>query len=144
VKLFRLKLRVYYEDTDAAGIVYHARYLGFAERARTEALREAGVPHDELVTRFGLIFVVRRVEMDYLRPVRLDAEVIVETGPWALGAATVDVRQRFVVAGEDTGRLRIGLACVRLADSRPARIPQRWRDALGGSPPIGRTETVRA
>jgi acyl-CoA thioester hydrolase len=135
VKQYQLKLRVYYEDTDAGGMVYHARYLAFAERARTEALREAGVPHDELVTQFGLIFVVRRVEMDYLRPVRLDAEVIVETGPWALGGATVDVRQRFAVArgegaGEATGRLRIGLACIRMADGRPARIPQRWRDAL--------------
>ncbi len=129
---YRLKLRIYYEDTDAGGVVYHARYLAFAERARTEALREAGVPHDELVTQFGLIFVVRRVEMDYLRPVRLDAELVVETGPWALGGATVDVRQQFAVAGEETGRLRIGLACVRAADGRPAQIPQRWRDALRG------------
>ena len=132
MKTYRLKLRVYYEDTDAAGLVYHARYLAFAERARAEALREAGVPHDELVTQFGLIFVVRRIEMDYLRPVRLDAEVVVESGPWALGGATVDVRQRFVVAGEPTGRLLVGLACVRAADGRPARIPKRWRDALGG------------
>lgn len=135
MKHYRLKLRVYYEDTDAGGVVYHARYLAFAERARTEALREAGVPHDELVTQFGLIFVVHRVEMDYLRPVRLDAEVIVETGPWALGGATVDLRQRFAVVGAERGseevvRLRIGLACVRAADGRPARIPQRWRDAL--------------
>jgi acyl-CoA thioester hydrolase len=130
VRLYQLKIRVYYEDTDAGAMVYHARYLAFAERARTEALREAGVPHDELVTQFGLIFVVRRIEMDYLRPVRLDAELIVETGPWALGAATVDVRQRFAVAGADTGQLRIKLACMRLSDGRPARIPQRWRDAL--------------
>jgi acyl-CoA thioester hydrolase len=130
VTTYSLKLRVYYEDTDAGGIVYHARYLAFAERARTEALREAGVPHDELVTQFGLIFVVRRIEMDYLRAVRLDAEVIVETGPWALGGATIDVQQRFGVSGEETGRLRVGLACVRVADGRPARIPLRWRDAL--------------
>jgi acyl-CoA thioester hydrolase len=132
VRQYRLNLRVYYEDTDAGGIVYHARYLAFAERARTEALREAGVPHDELVTQFGLIFVVRRVEMDYLRPVRLDAEVVVETGPWGLGAATVDVAQRVVVAGEVAGRLQVGLACVRMADGRPARIPPRWRAALAG------------
>ena len=130
--VYSLKLRVYYEDTDAGGIVYHGRYLAFADRARTEALREAGVPHDELVTQLGLIFVVRRIEMDYLRPVRLDAEVIVETGPWALGGATVNVRQRFVVAGNETSRLLVGLACVRTGDGRPARIPQRWRDALGG------------
>ena len=132
MKTYRLNLRVYYEDTDAAGIVYHARYLAFAERGRTEALREAGVPHDELVTRFGLIFVVRRLQMDYLRPVRLDAEVIVQTGPWALGAATIDVRQVFESAGEETGRLQVGLACVRVTDGRPARIPGRWRAALAG------------
>ncbi|MDT7953521.1 MAG: YbgC/FadM family acyl-CoA thioesterase [Acetobacteraceae bacterium] len=130
---YRLKLRVYYEDTDAGGIVYHARYLAFAERARTEALRQAGVPHDELVTDYGLIFVVRRIKMDYLRPVRLDAEMVVETGPWALGGATVDVQQRFVVAEQETGRLSAGLACIRAADGRPARIPHRWRDALGGA-----------
>ena len=129
-QLYTLRLRVYYEDTDAGGIVYHARYLAFAERARTEALRDAGVPHDELVTQFGLIFVVRRIEMDYLRPVRLDTVLTVESGPWALGAATVDVRQRFVAAGAEVGRLQVGLACVRSVDGRPARIPPRWRDAL--------------
>jgi acyl-CoA thioester hydrolase len=130
--VYRLNLRVYYEDTDAGGIVYHARYLAFAERGRTEALRQAGAPHDELVTQFGLIFVVRRIKMDYLRPVRLDAELVVETGPWALGGATIDVEQRFSVAGQETGRLRAGLACVRGGDGRPSRIPQRWREALGG------------
>ncbi len=130
--VYRLKLRVYYEDTDAGGIVYHARYLAFAERARTEALRDAGVPHDELVTHFGLIFVVRRIKMDYLRPVRLDAEMVVETGPWSLRGATVEVEQAFSVAGAQTGRLSVGLACIRTVDGRPARIPQRWREALGG------------
>ena len=129
--VYRLNLRVYYEDTDAGGIVYHARYLAFAERARTEALREAGVPHDELVTRFGLIFVVRRIKMDYLRPVRLDAEICVETGPWLLRGASVDVEQLFTVTGQRTGQLSVGLACIRTSDGRPARIPQRWRDALG-------------
>ncbi len=127
---YTLTLRVYYEDTDAGGIVYHARYLAFAERARTEALRTAGVPHDELVEGYGLLFVVRRAEMDYLRPARLDDEVVVTTGPWVLGAATVEVRQGFVVADEAIGSLLVKLACVRRADGRPARIPDRWRDAL--------------
>ncbi len=132
MKTYRLNLRVYYEDTDAGGIVYHARYLAFAERARTEALRQAGVPHYELVTQFGLIFVVRSVEIDYLRPVRLDAELIVQTGPWALGAATIDVKQMFESKGQQVARLQIGLACVRSADGRPVRIPGRWREALSG------------
>ncbi len=127
-------VRVYFEDTDAGGIVYHARYLAFAERARTEALRQAGVPHQELVNGYGLIFVVHRVEMDYLRPARLDDELTVVTGPWALGAAAVEVRQVFtrvaVGADERVGSLLVKLACVRRADGRPARIPDRWRAAL--------------
>ena len=128
---YRLKLRVYYEDTDAGGIVYHARYLAFADRARTEALRQAGAPHSELVSGHGLFFVVRRAEMDYLRPVRLDEEIVVVTGPWATGAASVKVRQRFEVAGHRVADLLVKLACVRQADGRPARIPDRWRLALG-------------
>ena len=129
---FRLCLRIYYEDTDAGGIVYHARYLAFAERARTEALREAGVPHAELATGHGLSFVVRRAEVVYLRPARLDDELVVVTGPWAMGAASVNVQQRFEAAGHDVAALRINLACVRQADGRPARIPDRWRAALAG------------
>ncbi len=127
---YTLTLRVYYEDTDAGGIVYHARYLAFAERARTEALRQAGVPHAELVDGYGLIFVVHRVEMDYLRPARLDDELVVTTGPWALGAATIEVRQVFTAANGTVGSLLVKLACVRRADGRPARIPDRWRAAL--------------
>ena len=130
---FRLSLRVYYEDTDAGGIVYHARYLAFAERARTEALREAGVPHAELVRDFGLFFVVRRAEMDYLRPARLDDELVVVTGPWDMRGASVEVHQRFEVNGQVVGSLRIKLATVRATDGRPARIPDRWRVALGGA-----------
>ncbi len=128
---YRLTLRVYFEDTDAGGIVYQARYLAFAERARTEAMREAGATHAELVTRHGLFFVVRRVEMDYLRPARLDDEIVVVTGPWVMRAASVDVQQRFEVAGAPVAALRIKLACIRSLDGRPARIPDRWRIAFG-------------
>jgi len=128
---YRLKLRVYYEDTDAGGIVYHARYLAFAERARTEALREAGVPHSELTAAHGLFFVVRRAEIDYLRPARADDEIVVVTGPWATGGASVEVQQRFEVAGQPVATLRIKLTCVRQNDGRPTRIPDRWRLALG-------------
>ena len=124
-------IRVYYEDTDAGGVVYHARYLAFAERARTEALRALGVPHAELAEQHGLIFVVRRVEMDYVRPARLDDLLDVATGPWAARGASVEVRQAFRVGGREIARLVIGIACVRAADGRPARMPERWRVALG-------------
>ena len=126
----RHDVRVYFEDTDAGGVVYHARYLGFAERARSEALRDAGVPHSELVRDGGLIFVVRRVKIDYLRPARLDDILTIATEPTHLGAATATMRQEFTVAGVDGARREVGLACGRLADGRPARIPSRWRAAF--------------
>ena len=127
-----IAIRVYYEDTDAGGIVYHARYLAFAERARTEAMRDGGAAHDELATQHGLIFVVRRAEMDYLRPARLDELITVATQVVVLGGASLLVRQDFAVEGRAVGALRVKLACIRQADGRPSRIPERWRAGLGG------------
>ena len=130
-------IRVYFEDTDAGGMAYHATYLRWAERARTEALREAGMPHQEMMERHGAILVVRRVEVQYVRPARLDDELDVVTGPWEVAGATVWVRQSFRVAGREIGALRVRLACVRPADGRPGRVPERWRAALGGAAPGG-------
>ena len=70
--IHRYSFRVYYEDTDAGGVVYHANYLRYAERARTEALRDQGIPHADLVGQFGLMFMVHRAEIDYQRAARLD------------------------------------------------------------------------
>lgn len=126
----RLDVRVYYEDTDAGGMVYHARYLAFAERARAELLRANGVPHEDLVRNEGLIFVVRRVKMDYLRPARLDEVLTITTEPTDLGAATALLRQDFTVGDRAVAKLVVQLACVRGADGRPSRIPARWRAAF--------------
>lgn len=129
----RYACRVYYEDTDAAGVVYYANYLKLAERARTEALRDLNVPHAEMARQHGLIFMVRRAKLDYLHPARLDDSLIVVTRPLAIGAASVELRQVFFRA-EDLGRALVVadvlLACVRQADMRAARMPARWRDAL--------------
>src|SRR5579863_2986378 len=113
-------LRVYFEDTDAGGIVYHAKYLGFAERARTEALRDLGVPHAELVRRFGLIFLVRRAKLDYFHPARLDDELEVATEAIALAGASITLRQTFRRAGEAPPLVVVELllASVRLGDHR--------------------------
>ncbi len=125
--------RVYYEDTDAAGVVYYANYLKLAERARTEALRDLGVPHAEMARQHGLIFMVRRAKLDYLHPARLDDSLVVATRPLVVGAASVELRQSFSRA-EDPGRVLVVadilLACVRQSDMRAARMPARWRDAL--------------
>ncbi|MCC2664562.1 MAG: ybgC, partial [Geminicoccaceae bacterium] len=87
----RLPLRVYYEDTDAAGIVYHAAYLEFAERARTEMLRCLGLDHGGLRDRFGLAFAVRRCVIDYLAPARLDDLLIVSTRLLRRGGASLEL-----------------------------------------------------
>jgi acyl-CoA thioester hydrolase len=126
----RFPFRVYYEDTDAGGVVYHANYLRYAERARTEALRQAGIPHADLVAQHGLMFMVHRAEIDYVRPAMLDDELFVETDTIDAGGATVVLRQ--VVRGPKgvCASLRIKLACVRIVGNRPARIPPAWREAM--------------
>src|ERR1700734_1676991 len=96
---FTISSRVYYEDTDAGGVVYHANYLRFAERARTEALRDFGIPHTELVSQHGLMFMVRRVKVDFLDASRLDDSLEVVTRTQHVGAATVDLCQSVVRAG---------------------------------------------
>ncbi len=123
-------IRIYYEDTDAGGIVYHANYLRFAERARTEALRTAGIPHAALVERFNLMFVVRRAEVDYQRPARLDETIIVETETVDVAGASVLLRQTIRGPNGICAVARIKLACVQIAESKAARIPQEWWDVL--------------
>lgn len=132
MNVHRHTVRVYYEDTDAGGIVYHANYLRFAERGRTEALRELGIPHAEMSAQHGLIFMVRRIKVDYLAPARLDDSLVVETTTLAVGAASVDLRQEVVREHDGVlmARLELQLVCGRIADQRPARIPPRFRDGM--------------
>ncbi len=126
----RYAVRVYYEDTDAGGVVYHATYLRFAERARTEALREAGIPHSELLERFGLMFVVRRVEVDYVRPAHIDDSLLVITQPLAIGGATVTLRQDVCGPEGSSAVLKVRLACIRSGEGKPGRLPPLWRRVL--------------
>ena len=124
------RVRVYYEDTDAGGMVYHANYLRYAERARTEALRDLGVPHADLVRDCNLMFVVRRAKVDYLRPARLDDSLDIVTEPLVLRAAAVTLRQDIRGLLGSCAVAEIELACVMLDAPRPARIPPRWRAAF--------------
>ena len=126
----RTSLRVYYEDTDAGGVVYHANYLRFAERARTEALRDAGIPHADLVERFSLMFMVCRAEIDYVRPAILDDPLVVDTETMDVGGATVLLRQTVRGPNGVCATLSIKLACVRIGRNKPARIPPRWREGM--------------
>ena len=126
----RHPIRVYYEDTDAGGVVYHASYLRFAERARTEALRDLQAPHAELQRLHGLIFMVRRIKLDYLAPARLDDLLTVTTTTAGVRAASVELHQAITRDGTELVDIVLQLACVHTVTGRPARIPARWREAL--------------
>lgn len=123
-------LRIHYQDTDATGIVFHGAYLGFAERGRVEALRSVGAPPKALTDAHGLAFLVRAARLRYLRPMRLDDEVTLRSGTIRRGGASCGIRQAFWRASEMTAWVEVDLACVRLDDGRPARIPARWCAAL--------------
>jgi acyl-CoA thioester hydrolase len=127
----RFTCRVYYEDTDLAGIVYYANYLKFIERGRTEALRELGIHQTELRDRTGIVFAVRRVAVDYLRPARFEDQLVVTTTLLALGGASLDLAQD--VLRDDTllARCRVTIAALGAA-GRPARLPAAIRDRLRG------------
>ncbi len=125
-------LRVYYEDTDAAGIVYYANYLRFAERARTEMLREAGIGQTELAAHDGLMFAVRRCEVDFLKPARLDDALEVHTRVLAARGARVEAEQVVKRAGDEIARMKVEIACVDRA-GRPARLPGKISAAFAPS-----------
>jgi acyl-CoA thioester hydrolase len=124
-----LPIRVYYEDTDAAGIVYYANYLKFAERARTDLLRDLGISHADMMKRDGLVLVVRRCEIDYRKPARLDDLLTIETEMAKLGGASVELLQRVLRDGEVLVELKVLVVCVG-KDGKAARIPDYVRAAL--------------
>jgi acyl-CoA thioester hydrolase len=126
-------IRVYFEDTDAGGMAYHATYLRWAERARTEALRDMGMPHQAMMERYNSILVVRRIKVEYWRPARLDDAIVVETRVLAVKGVTITLDQRMRMDGTVLAALGVELACLDRTTLRPRRIPEPWRRALGGA-----------
>lgn len=123
-------VRVYYEDTDAAGVVYHASYLQFAERARTEMLRGAGLHQSQLLAEEGIAFVVRQCIADFFLPARLDDGLIVASRMMDLRGASLDLEQIVRRGDADLVRLQVKLACLALATSRAVRIPPQLMGAF--------------
>jgi acyl-CoA thioester hydrolase len=123
-------MRIYWEDTDAAGIVFYANYLKFFERARTEWLRGLGFGQEALRTQAGIAFVVSETRLRYRRPARLDDVIAVSVAVIHLGQASLEIAQEARRAGEllADGTIRIG--CVELGTFRPCRIPNDIRLAL--------------
>ncbi len=123
-------LRVYYEDTDLAGIVYYANYLKFIERARTEFVRGIGIDQTALKDSDGIVFAVRRVEADYLLPARFDDELLVRTTTEAVSGARVVLIQEVEKAGAVMFSARVTLVALD-AVGRPTRLPANIRRLLG-------------
>jgi acyl-CoA thioester hydrolase len=122
-------VRVYYEDTDVAGIVYYANYLKFAERARTEALRMAGIEQSELMREEGVGFVVRRCNADFLKPAKLDDLLTIETRLHDIGKVSIVMKQVIRRGEEALVELDIKLAVVG-RDMSLVSLPPRIRSAL--------------
>jgi acyl-CoA thioester hydrolase len=120
---FRFPVRVYYEDTDAAGVVYYANYLKFMERARTEWLAAIGFPLAAFEREHGVVFIVHRCEIDFRQPARLNDTLAVSVEVEQRGAVRLVARQEVSRDGLLLTEARVTLACVDSTRWRPARIP---------------------
>lgn len=117
-----IEYRVYYEDTDTGGVVYYANYLKFAERARTEMLRERGIDQIKLSDEQGIIFVVRNAEIDFKKPARLDDIISIETEIEEISGPKIIMKQSLSKGPELLVEVKVKVACIT-KDFRPVRIP---------------------
>jgi len=120
---FTWPVRVYYEDTDSGGVVYYANYLKFLERARTEWLRALGFELDALARDQGVIFIVRSLAIEYLRPAAFNDEIAATVELGKLGGGQIILMQRITRGAEELATASVRLACVNPTTFRPVRIP---------------------
>ncbi|MGD1984351.1 MAG: tol-pal system-associated acyl-CoA thioesterase [Chromatiaceae bacterium] len=130
VPTFSWPIRVYYEDTDAGGVVYYANYLRFFERARTEWLRALGFEQTKLVGRSAIVFAVRRAEVDYLKPARLDDDLSVASEVALNGRTRLNFDQRLLRGDTLLSTARIQVVCLHSGNLRPAAIPMDLRERI--------------
>ena len=127
---FSWPVRVYWEDTDAGGVVYYATYLKFMERARSEWLRALGFEQDALRDEAGVLFVVRRVEVDYLAPARFNEQIEVSVSLHEIGRASLSVKQTLSRGPTRLVSALVTLACVDAVRFKPVKIPAPILQAL--------------
>jgi len=129
---FEWPVRVYYEDTDAGGVVYHARYLHFFERARTEWLRSLGYEQTRLRYEQGILFAVRKMRLDFVRPARLDQALRLTVVLRNWGHASLDFDQQLLdgMDGHLCCRASVNIACIDAERMRPTRLPNALLKAL--------------
>ncbi len=127
-----LTVRVYYEDTDFSGRVYHASYLRFLERGRSEWLRGRGLTHQDLAADSGIVFAVRSMQIDFLAPAQIDDLLCVETNAATARGASIEFRQRVILGEKALVAATVRVVAIR--DGRSARLPASLRQALGRPP----------
>jgi acyl-CoA thioester hydrolase len=135
-----IPIRIYFQDTDAGGVVFHGAYLDFLERARTEWLRGLGFGQAELASRFGVLFIVRALDLAYLRPAVLDDLISVSAAVSRLGRAQVTLRQEVRRGADALVRGAVNLACVGRDDLRPRPIPDSIHAALSAEARLATNE----
>jgi acyl-CoA thioester hydrolase len=133
LRAFSLPVRIYYEDTDAAGVVYYANYFKYFERCRTEWMRSIGYDQSQLTRKYGLVFVVRSVEAEYLRPAHLDDQLTVSLEVETLGRSLAVFRQRVLRDGEELVTGTVKVVCVNIQAMKAAAIPSELRQKLESS-----------
>ncbi len=120
---FQWRIRVYYEDTDATGVVYHANYLKYFERARTEWLRSLGMEQEFMRREFNMAFTVVSAHIDFKRPARLDDEVQVSASLYKQGRASLDFSQAIQLNETLLTKARFRIACVSADQFKPCALP---------------------
>jgi acyl-CoA thioester hydrolase len=126
--IFSLQVRVYFQDTDAGGVVYHASYLNFMERARTEWLRTHGYSNAGLMKEFGMVFVVRSLKLDYLKPALLDDLLDVTAQVKDIGRSRMSLLQTVRRGAEVLTEAEVHLVCVSLESFKPVSVPEVLRE----------------
>lgn len=122
--------RVYYEDTDAGGVVYYANYLKFAERARTELLRERGIIQSELLEKEQLCFVVRKAEIDFLSPARLDDLITIYSTITSISGASLAIEQTLKREEQTLAFVKVVVVSLNSDSMKPTRITEKIKQAL--------------
>ncbi|MCW5577847.1 MAG: tol-pal system-associated acyl-CoA thioesterase [Dokdonella sp.] len=127
---FSWPVRVYYEDTDAGGVVFYANYLGFMERARTEWLRALGFEQPEMAATHGVLFVVRAVNIEYLKPSRFNDSLQVTVEVVNVGGSRIRFLQKVLRGSEEIARAEVDVVSVGTGSFRPARMPRGVREKI--------------
>ena len=128
---YRNQYRIYYEDTDAGGVVYYANYLKFYERTRTDFLRQAGLWQQKIATELQLLFVVRNCHIDYLKPAKLDDLITVTVKTLAVKTASLIFQQQIFNSNQQLlNRLQVEVVAVDALSFYPKKIPQSLKNTL--------------